>query len=124
MKMRWMRDDFVQAPNGSRWLNEAFVATWRRGKLWMGSAVGAEKSRPGCYEVMYIHFMHLKRLVEVGGLVLAVSTDLRHLSGWFQTYACCSMTHDPGSYSSCLFAYVSPKIHMKPFEAQESMFKT
>ena len=59
-----MRDDFSSDTNGSRWLNEALVATWQRGKLFMGSsnlAAIPATSPPYSYELLVLHFMVAKR---------------------------------------------------------------
>ena len=64
-RQRWMIEDFVFGPNGTRWFDESLAVVWRRGRLWSGKEAA---SRGPCDELLYAHFMHSKRREQVAGL--------------------------------------------------------
>ena len=77
-RQRWMLEDFVHGPNGSRWFDESLAVVWRRGRLRAGDGV----QRRACDELLYAHFMHAKRREPVAAMPptrwlsrLAAATD-------------------------------------------------
>ena len=64
-RQRWMIEDFVHGPNGSRWFDESLVVVWRRGKLRYGEG---DAPRRACDDLLFAHFMHAKRREQVARL--------------------------------------------------------
>ena len=64
-RQRWMVEDFVHGPNGSRWFDESLVVVWRRGKLRYGESGGPRRA---CDDLLFAHFMHSKRREQVARL--------------------------------------------------------
>ena len=80
-RQRWMLEDFVHGPNGSRWFDESLAVVWRRGRLRAGERAGGMQRR-ACDELLYAHFMHAKRREPVAAMPptgwlsrLAAATD-------------------------------------------------